>query len=243
MPVGVTCAPVLPAKTRQDLELARREIGWIDDHHLRDLESRSPVGAALLGLFTWGGGRIFTGDTIRGIGAIGLLVCWVVLGSVLPGSLAAAGYWLGGALAAAWSVQGARSVNRFCAIRNELLLTERAGGEHQHLLAGAVAVQPALAAAVPAPAPAQPAAPAPAPATGPYAVLIDRLRKLASLRKAGVIVDAEHRSRKIDVLAEAASAVGAAELEDLMFALLPLRDEGVLLAEDFDLMKQLGGDR
>ncbi|MGE5185522.1 MAG: hypothetical protein ACM31C_25840, partial [Acidobacteriota bacterium] len=67
------------------------------------------------------------------------------------------------------------------------------------------------------------------------------LRKLASLRKAGVIDDSEHRSRKIDVLSEAASAIPSAELEDLMFALLPLRTEGVLAGDDFEFMKQLGG--
>jgi hypothetical protein len=228
---------MLPAKTRQDLELARREIEWIDDHDLRDLESRSRVGAALLGLFTWGGGRVYTGDLVRGIGAIVLLIGWLMLGSALPGGVTAAGYWLGGALGAAWSVRGARSINRFCAIRNELLLSGRPGGEHQHLLAGAVAAPPALATALPPPAPAA------APATGPYAPLIDRLHKLASLRQAGVIDDSEHRSRKIDVLGQAASAVPAAELEDLMFALLPLRNDGVLLAEDFEFMKQLGGER
>ncbi|MGE5185247.1 MAG: hypothetical protein ACM31C_24425, partial [Acidobacteriota bacterium] len=135
---------MLPTKTRQDLEIARREIEWIDDHDLRDLESKSQVGAALLGLFTWGGGRILTGDLVRGIGAVGALIVWLALGSVLPGGLIAAGYWIGGALGAAWSVQGTRAVNRFCAIRNELLLSERPGGEHQHLLVGAVAVQPAL---------------------------------------------------------------------------------------------------
>ncbi len=229
---------MLPAKTRQDLEIARHEIEWIDDHDLRDLESKSQVGAALLGLFTWGGGRILAGDMVRGIGAVGALIVWLALGSVLPGGLIAAGFWVGGALGAAWSVQGARAVNRFCATRNELLLTERAGGPNQHLLAGAIAVQPELAGALPAPLPAaQPSMPA----TGPHAALIDRLRKLASLRKAGVIDESEHKSRKIDVLSEAASAIPAADLEDLMFTLLPLRGEGVLAGEDFEFMKQLGG--
>ena len=224
---------MLPTKTRQDLDLARKEVEWIDDQDLRDLESRSQVGSALLGLFTWGGGRLMAGDLARGIGGIAALVVWMALASVLPGGLITAGYWIGGALGAAWAVQGTRARNRFCAIRNELLLTERSGAA-QHLLPAGP--QPALGnlGAPPSPAPS-------APANGPHASLIDRLRKLASLRKAGVIDDSEHKSRKIDVLSEAASAIPSADLEDLMFALLPLRNEGVLVTEDFDLMKELGG--
>lgn len=209
------------AKTQADLDAARAEIPWVDDHDLRDLEKRSRVGAALLGLFTWGGGRVYDGDLVRGIGAIVAMVGWFALGAAVPGAVITAGYWLGGVAGAAWSVKGARARNRYCAIRNELLLTQRA----VPLMLPPAAVR------------------IPAPATGPHAALIDRLRKLASLRASGVLDESAHQSRKIDVLGEAASALAPAELEDLMFALLPLRDEGVLLAEDFDLMKQLGSDR
>jgi hypothetical protein len=83
----------------------------------------------------------------------------------------------------------------------------------------------------------------PAPAgPGKHGELVERLRKAAALRAGGVIGDGELRERKVDLLAAAAPA-GRAELDELLFELMPLADEGVLDEEDFDFVKRLGGVR
>lgn len=226
---------LLRPKTPADLDRARAEIGWIDDGDLRDLETKSRPGAALLGFFTWGGGRLYVGDGLRGLGLVLALVAWVMVSPYLPAVLGPLLYMLVGGGAALWSYHGARAVNRFVATRNDLALRSGPDPSAYRLLAAAAAVDPGLAPALPV------LAPAPA-ATGPHAPLIERLRKLHALRKGGVIDDTELRDRKVDLLSEAAPATRA-ELDDLLYALLPLADEAVLAPEDFEFLKQLGGAR
>ena len=200
----------------------------MEEDDLSELESKSRLGAAVLGFFTWGGGRLYVGDVGKGIAAIGGLIGWVALASIMPAALGPLVYMAGGTIGALWSNDGARRVNRFVATRSELQLREGPGPGAYRLLAGAAAVDPSLASALPAFGP---------PPTSPHAETVDRLRKLAALHQAGVINEAELKDRKVDLFTELGSK--SSDLDELMYALLPLRNEGVLAAEDFEFLKQV----
>ena len=231
---------MLRPNTPEDLERARDAIAWIDGDDLGDVESKSRLGAALLGLFTWGGGRIYAGDVTRGIGALVLLAGWASMSALLPEAVGTFGFLLGGGAAAAWSDRGARSVNTFVRTRDELALRAGPGAAAYQLLAGAIAADPSLASQLPV-LPVLPVLAAPAP-TGPHAEVLDQLRKLHAVRRAGVIDDTDHRDRKVDILGALAPA-SRAELDALLYVLLPLLDEGGLVQEDFEFLKQIGGMR
>jgi hypothetical protein len=222
----------LRQKTPLDLERAREDVEWIDDDDLRDLESKSTFGASMLGLFTWGGGRLYLGDVPRGIAALVGLAVWATIGHWVPSSVGSLVFFAIGGASAAWSYKGARKVNKYIGTRNELMLRQAAGADGYRLLAGAALHDPSLAHALPKP----------KQSSGPLADLSDRLRKLAALRSSGVINDVELRERKLDILNEAAPGTQG-ELDDMMYALLPLRDEGVLSQDDFDFLKSVGGER
>ena len=231
--------PGLGPRTTADLARARDRIDWVDDDDLRDLDSKSSFGAALLSFFTGGGGHLYVGDIRTGIAGIAAWFGWVVIAAnVLPDPIGPIGSTLLGALNAVWSYRRSRAVNRFVAIRNELALRQGPDPSTYRLLAAAAVANPALAKALPAlPAPAE----APA-TTGPHAALIDQLRKLAALHRGGVLHQAELQERKIDLLTQAVPATRT-ELDDLLYALLPLADEGVLSRDDFEYLKQLGASR
>jgi hypothetical protein len=215
--MAAVTVPGLRPKTHADLERARAKIEWVDDDDLAEVGRKSRTGAALLGFLTWGGGRVYLGDVPRGLALIGALIGWSLLSGFLPAVLGPLVYMLVGTASAAWSYRGARAMGHFVSTRTELLVR------------GATQVPPQLAAGPP-------------PATGAYAELIDRLRKVAQLGRAGVLHDAEVRDRKIDLLG-AAAPPSRAELDELLYALLPLGDEGVLDAEDFEFLKELGGNK
>jgi hypothetical protein len=215
-------------KTRADLDRARAEITWVEEDDLSEIESKSRFGASVLGFFTWGGGRVYVGDVPKGIAAIAGLIGWVALSSVFPAALGPLVYMAGGTIAALWSNDGAGRVNTFVRARNQLHLTDPAGPSGYRLLAGAVAHDPSLASALPTFGTA---------ATSPHGETVDRLRKLAALHTAGVINEAELKDRKVDLFTELGSK--ASDLDELMYALLPLRNEGVLHAEDFEFLKQV----
>jgi hypothetical protein len=219
---------VMAAKTRLDLDRDREDIEWVDDRDLSELESKSRLGAAVLGFFTWGGGRIYVGDLGKGIAAIGALIGWVALSAFLPEAIGPLAYAAGGTIGALWSHDGARRVNRFVATRSELQLRAGAGPSGYRLLASAAAVDPSLASALPT---------FGVGSDGPHSATIERFRKLAALHHAGVINDAELRERKVDIMTELAAT--NPDVDDLMYALLPLRHEGVLQAEDFEFLKQV----
>ena len=71
--------------------------------------------------------------------------------------------------------------------------------------------------------------------------LVDRLCKLAVMRQGGVIEEAEFRSRKVDLLSAVAGSLDRDQIDDLLFDLMPLFNEGILSREDIDFVKQLGG--
>ena len=232
-------------KTPADLQRARERIDWIDDDDLPELETKSRPGAALLGFFTWGGGRIYLGDLPRGFVGILFLVAWVAAAPLLPEALGPLIYTLVGGASAIWSYQDAKSINRFCATRTDLMLRQGPDPSAYRLLAAAATVQPDLAGALP---PGRPSAAPPPSAVaagsshGRHGPLVDSLRKVAALHRAGVLHEAEVRDRKVDLLTAAAPG-SRAELDELLFALLPLGDEGVLEPDDFELLKQLAESR
>ena len=231
--------PGLRSKTPADLQRARERVPWVDDDDLREVERKSRGGAAALSFFTWGGGHLYVGDVKKGGALIAALVAWFAAASVL-GPVAPPLFFMVSVLSSVLSFRKATEVNRFVGTRNEVLLRQGADASGYRLLNEAAAVNPGLAGALP-PAPAlQLTAGAHPGQPGPYAELADRLRKLASLRQAGIISDGELRSRKIDILSEAAPS-SPDDLDELLYALLPLSDEGVLDTDDFDFLKQLGG--
>lgn len=215
----------------------------MDDEDLREVERKSRGGAAALSFFTWGGGHVYVGDTGKGVALIGALVAWLVAGSYF-GAVGPAVFLVVSVLSSVLSFRKAQDVNRFVGTRNEIMLRQGADASAYRLLHEAAAVNPGLASALPpAPVPLLTAGAAPgmvAGPVGPHAELATRLRKVASLRQAGIISDAELRSRKIDILSEAAPA-SADELDEILYALVPLANEGVLDNDDFEFLKQLGG--
>jgi hypothetical protein len=233
--------PGLRSKTPADLQRARERVPWVDDDDLREVERKSRGGAAALSFFTWGGGHLYVGDVKKGSALIAAMIAWAAASNVL-GPVAPAIFFAVSVLSSVWSFRKAREVNRFVGTRNEVLLRQGADASGYRLLHEAAAVNPALAGALPAaPAPLLTAGAHPGMGQpGPHAEFAARLRKLASLRRAGIISDGELRSRKIDILSEAAPA-SLDELDELLYALMPLSDEGVLDTEDFDFLKQLGG--
>jgi hypothetical protein len=228
--------PVTRPKTPVDLARARERISWVEDDDLAEVESKSKVGAAALGFFTWGGGRLYIGDILRGVGAIGALIAWMVVSSYLPESLGTAVYAAVGAACGLWSYRGAKAVNRFAATATELRLRQGPDPSAYRLLTAAASANPALAGALPPPA-AEGSGP-----PGPHADVVERLRKVAALHHRGVLRDSEARERRVDLLTAVAPS-DRAELDELLFALLPLVDEGVLTREDFDFVMQIGGER
>jgi hypothetical protein len=230
--IEVVTVPGLGPRTAADLSRAREEIEWVVDDDLRDLESKSTPGATALGLFTWGGSHLYLGELRAGIAGIAALGAWIAVAPMVPTGLGALGYWLVGAASALWSFRRARAVNRFVGVRNELRLYQGPDPSTYRLLAAAAVANPTLASALPA-------LPAPPPPSAAHAGLIEQLRKLAALHRAGVLHDTELRDRKVDLFTEAAPATRA-ELDDLLYALLPLAAEGALLAEDFEFVKQIG---
>ena len=227
--------PGLLPRTAADLERARDSVEWVANDDLRDLESKSTPGATMLGLFTWGGSHMYVGDMRVGLAGLTALIAWVAAANMVPTGVGAAGYWVVGAISAVWSYKRSRAVNKFVSIRNELTLRQGPDPATYRLLAAAAIANPALL-------PAMPALPGPAPISAAHAALRDQLRKLLALHRAGVLHEAEHRDRKVDLLTDAAPATRA-EMDDLLYALLPLADEGAMTGEDFEFLKLLGASR
>jgi hypothetical protein len=220
------------SKTTADLERARRQLTWVEDDDLDEVESRSTWGTTLLGLFTWGGGRFMVGDRKGGALGIAALIGWIAAAQAVPSAVGGLVYWAAGAAFAAWSYDGARKVRRFEKVRNLLGLQSGPDPSAYRLLAAASAVDPTLAPALPL-LPAPGAIPA---ATGPHAPLLDKLRQLAVLHRSGMLSDAELAERKVDLFSGSPPA-NRAELDEILFALLPLREEGAITDEDIAFLK------
>lgn len=215
---------------------ARQEIDWVDERDLSSLEFKEPWAAGALSLFTGGGGQVYAGDHVRGLGLIAAAAGALALAAVLPGSVAALAYLAVGVPSSLSAWRKARAINRYLAARRDEYDQAQAHPPAYRLLA---AMNQAGADPVPTPAAGTPMLPpAREPVHGPLA---ERLRKLLALAQSGVIDPTEHRGRKIDLLTEAASDLSRDDLDDLLFEMLPLRDQGVIDDEDLAFIKQLGG--
>lgn len=234
--------PLLRPRTPADLQQAREKIPWVDDDDLRDLERKSAPGTAALGFMTWGGGHLYLGEVLKGGGLLAGLVAWLSVGDFLPYGLGTLGYLLAGSVSAVLCWRKTRALNRFVAVRNEVLLAHGPDPAGLRLLAAAAAVDPTALSELeraqkylPHRATTEPAQPPPM----KYPELTERLRKLAALRAARVIDENEYGERKVDLLAAHPPATRP-ELDDLLFELLPLVNEAILSAEDLEFVKRIG---
>lgn len=221
------------------VQRTREQLDWVEEDDLLLLQDKEPAAAGLLSLLTGGGGQIYVGDYRAGIGltaaGLGTFVCAVAVTPVAWLPLLGLGVASG---IGAW--RKARAINRYLAARRahaDLAAPQPPG---YRLLAAMSAVEPGPVPRPGLPAPAGP--PQPPSQPGAYQEILDRLRKLAAIRAAGAIAEHEHRSRKVDILSRACDDIGRDELDDLLYALLPLLQEGAMDDEDIDLVKQLGGE-
>jgi hypothetical protein len=231
---------------------ARDAIPWVADHRLEEVEPRSPWAAALLSLFTWGGGHLMAYDKKRGFAFLFALLAFSVLVSnlsFLPGALVSLVYLAAGAVAAVDAYRRADAVTRYFRARAEQRLSGQVDLSHYRLLASAAAVDPRLAGSVPMLAAHLSPPPAPTgvriasqPDSRRFGAVVAQLRKLCALRNAGVITDVELASRKVDLFASVAPE-DRATLDQLLYELLPLAEEGVLDAADFEFIKGASAGR
>jgi TM2 domain-containing membrane protein YozV len=216
----------------------RDELTWVDDADLRTLERRDAAAAWALSMFFGGGGQLFTGQYALGAG---LILADVLALIYLPWA-----YLAIGAVSSVFAFRAARAINRYVAARDAhynasanppamklVNAMEAARGPASDMPnIGAAPVSPSEALASPAP-------------TGPAAdidihALRERLAQLAALRHNGVITDAEYRERRLDRLSEL-KGVSRDQMDQVLFALIPLINEGFLSQEDVQFLKDLGG--
>jgi hypothetical protein len=134
----------------------------------------------------------------------------------------------------------ARSINRYLAAKRQEF--DR-GSPHPPAYRLLAAMNPAGAPQLQAAPVGTSGAPTPTtdpPPPSPHQPLLDRLRKLATIRAANALSDNEFRARKIDILSDAASGIARDDIDDLLYELLPLLHEGILYDEDIEFIKQLG---
>jgi hypothetical protein len=244
----------LPAKAtspaRSEYDNARSRLKWVEDEDLSTQERREPVLSGILSFFTLGGGQLYNGQTKKGIGLVALwglsmLVC--IAADAPPAHMMALGPIA--AILASWR---AKQVNRFVKARHAFELEEARLGTRAALTSASKSLPAAQAQpmALPLAAGAEqqakvvqlpPAALLPiAETSSPAAGLGVRLQKLAALRKSSVIDDDEYRARRLDAVAEL-KGLDTEEIENVLYDLLPLIDQGYLSREDIDFIKRLGG--
>jgi hypothetical protein len=227
------------------VELARAEVGWLDDDDAELIEQRDVATAVGLSLISGGGGHFYVGDNITGIGLCILALTALIAGPMwLPLSVAFLPLVviLGGAAVA--SARKAKKVNRFVVLKRQHELESAPYPQSYKLLAAVAQVdsrvaQNAVHSGYPAAAAPSSEPPPPEPPS-PHQELIDKLRKLMHLRDAEVISEIEHRERKVDLLSAAATGMSRDQLDELLFELLPLIQEGTLVREDVEFLKSLG---
>jgi hypothetical protein len=221
----------LPVPAPSQVPAKRREVSWIDDDTAAHIDFRETAVAGSLGFFLGGGGHIYNRRWLRGLGlTVGSIAALMASFSVPPLFAVWAVIGIAGAVT---SVQDAKKINRFVLARNNEMQA------NSGRIAGAMAaVQnqlPGLAAPIPpqmAPA-TQPAAP-----RGPYHSLVDRLRQLATLRGKDMLNDVEFQDRKIDALSQF-TGMSRDDLDQLLYALMPLVEEGTLDKDDIEFAKTL----
>ena len=223
----------LPVPAPSQVPAKRREVSWIDDDTAAHIDFRETAVAGSLGFFTGGLGHVYNRRWLRGLGmtlgSIGALVAGLSFSPLLA-------VWAGiGVVGAVTSVADAKKINRFVLARNDSKQSDTSAivgsmAAAQNHLPGLAGPPPQL--------PGQAAAQPPAPA-GPHQPLIDRLRQLATLRGSDMLNEVEYQDRKIDVLSEF-TGLPRDEIDHLLYALMPLVQEGTLSKDDIEFAKTLG---
>ena len=213
----------------EDVDTARARVTWLDDSAIERLGPRDPQIAIVLALVSGGVGHRYLGDRTRGgILLLAYVAALVTLSGVpMLGALAAIG-----TLAALDARARALRLGALRAARQRA--NDLAAPVHptERLLAAAHAAQPT---AFPQPHGVAVAAVE----ASPFALLVDRLRKLALLRHNGVVDAALYADRKLELL-QSASPATQSELEDLLVVLVRLEKEGTITRHDVAFVRDLG---
>ncbi len=216
---------------------SRRELTWIEDEKIDSLNYREPSTAIGFGAFSGGGGYLYTGDLVKGAAGLAAMAVAVGLATILPAGIGI----LAIAAVSGWGAFGgwrrAKLINQYITsnVSTNSALTNQPGT--QNLLSSmAPSAMPSVVSGhgpghVPLPS---------SVGSGQHGELCAQLSKLASIRAAGVISESEHKSRKIDLLAETGTGLEPRETESFLFDLLPLLDAGILDEEDLQFAKDLG---
>lgn len=229
------------------VQSTRAALVWVGNDDLPLLEERSEAGTAALSLISGGGGHLYVGDLRRGFGLLGLQAGAIALAATVSfGWLAVVVTGVGSAIA---SWRKARAINRYLAAVRQAHYSNSPYPPEYRLVAAMTAADPSAwraaaehkrlgqlgQASPPAdPVGANPADPA-------HANIVLRLRKLAALRANQVLTDVELAGRKAESLESACGDLNADSLDDLLFALMPLVQEGILDEQDIEFVKRLGG--
>lgn len=233
--------PRLPVPYRgpSAVQRTRQRLAWISDDDLPLLQDKQPGAAGLLSLLTGGGGQLYVGDHRKGIG-LAVAAAGSFVAAVTLTSLAWAPFLAIGSLSALDAWRKARAINRHLAARRAEHVQAGPHPAAYRLLAAMSAVDANAAREAAAVQQARPPQPSPRPPS-PHGALLGRLRKLATLRAAGAMAEHEHRGRKVDLLSRACDGLERDDVDDLLYELLPLRDQGIVTDEDIQLVKDLGG--
>ena len=232
-------APVGPSAAAEARE-HRGALTWVKDADLRTLTPLETNAAWALSLFTGGGGQLLAGQYFLGAGLIAADLLLLYLYWPL--------YFVLGVASSVHAFRSARAINRYCAARDAQESKEGPTPSEYRLLAAMHAGNPqALVDARQAVAAGWQGGAAPATPSAPAVVagiqvdsLRERLSQLAALRANGVIDEAEHRERRIDTLS-VLKGLDRDEMDQVLFHLLPMINEGFLSQEDVDLLKRMGG--
>lgn len=213
-----------------ELEQARGELTWVGDDALIELEEVSPAGAAALSFFLGGAGQLYVRDWVRGGAFVALWVLLLTLvGYGIPG--ASAVMLIGCVGSALHAFREAEQVNTYLEAKRAFYRDSSVPASMQ--LLKAMGRAPAM-----LPPPETQASEEAAPPDSPVGQIRERLRKQAVLRNKGIIEATEYQNRKVDTLTEILEI--DEPLEDILFALLPLVEEGVLTQEDVSFIKEIG---
>lgn len=225
----------------------RDDLTWVADADLRTLEQKDTNAAWALSMFFGGGGQLYTGQYAVGAGLIAADIALLYFFWPL--------YFALGAVSSVFAFKNARAINRYLAARDAQQGSDGPNPAEYRLLAAMTAADPRArldAAQMQAhglmAGAAAPADKGVGKGVGESLIVagIDvgaiktRLSQLAALRQNSVVSAEEHRERRIDAL-DVLKGLSRDEMDEVLFQLIPLINEGYLSQEDITFLKQMGG--